>query len=81
MMTVDEDTNVRMMFKINDEHGYVYVSGKDSLVHCVSNAVGARAGKIRADDEDTRVGRNGRRDDGGAVEEMQASDAHGSRKR
>jgi len=39
IMTVDGDTDVRMMFKRNDEHGYVYVSGKDSMVHGISNVV------------------------------------------
>jgi len=43
-MAVDGDTDVRMIFMENDEHGYVYVSGKDSLVHGVSDAVDARAG-------------------------------------
>ena len=45
--------NVRMMFKRNDEHGHVHVSGQDSLVHGVSNAVRAKAGKIGAADEGT----------------------------
>ena len=69
-MAVDGDTDVRMMFKRNDEHGYVYVSGKDSLVPGVSNAVGAKAGKTGATNEGTQVGRSGRRDDGGAAEEI-----------
>ena len=68
-MAVDRDTDVRMMFKKNDEHGYVYVSGKDSLVHGVSNVVSARAGKTGAADEGTRVGRGARWDDGGSAEE------------
>ena len=72
---------MRMMFKGNDEYEYVYVSGKDSLVRDVSNAVGDRAGETRVADEGARVGRSGRRDDGGAAEEIQLSGAHGLRKR
>ena len=45
-MAVDGDTDVRIMFKGYDEHGYVYVSGKHSLVRSASSAVGARAGEL-----------------------------------
>ena len=51
IMAMDEDTDVRMMFKGNAEHGYVYVSGKDSLVCGVNNAVSARAGETGSADE------------------------------
>jgi len=30
-MEMEGDSDVRMMFKGNDEHGYVYVSGKDNI--------------------------------------------------
>ena len=36
---------MRMMFKGNDEHGYLYVGGKDSMVKRVRNGVGATAGE------------------------------------
>ena len=80
IMVVDGDMHVRMMFKGNDAYGYVYVSGKDSLLHGVSNAIGARAGETGAVDQGTRVRRSSRWDDGGGAEEIQASGAHGSRK-
>jgi len=57
------------------------MSGKDNLVRGVSNVVGARTGETRVADEGTRVRKSGGRDDGGATEEIQASGAHGSRKR
>ena len=47
-MAMEGDTNVRMMFKENDEHGYVYVSGKDNIAAHVSNNVrGKRGGQGR----------------------------------
>jgi len=57
IMVVDRDINVRMMFKGNDEHKYVYVSGKDNAVRGVTNAVVIVV----------RVGRSGKRDDGRAA--------------
>ena len=36
IMVVEGDKDVRMMFKGNDEHGYLYAGGKDSLRCCVS---------------------------------------------
>jgi len=71
---------MRMMFKGHDEHGYVYVSGKDSLVCGISNTIGTRVGEIRAVDEGTQARRSGIGDDASATEEIQASGAHGSRK-
>jgi len=49
------------------------VTGKDSLVRGISNAIGTRAGETEATSEGTRVGRSGRRDDGGATEEIKVS--------
>ena len=43
-MAVEGDTDVRMMFKGNDEHGYVYVSGKDNIAAHVNNEVGGKRG-------------------------------------
>ena len=45
VMTVERDTNMRMMFKGNDEHGYLYVGDKDILVWRVSKGEGATAGE------------------------------------
>jgi len=36
MMAVEGGTYVRMIFKGNDKHGYLYVNGKDSLRHRVN---------------------------------------------
>jgi len=44
IMTVEGDTDVRMMFKENDEQGYVYVCIKDSVAPRVSKNVSATMG-------------------------------------
>jgi len=38
-MVMVEDTDVRMMFRGDDEHGYVYISCKDNITTHVSNVV------------------------------------------
>jgi len=43
-MAVEGDTDVRMMFKRNDEHGYVYVCNKESVVPRVSKNISATTG-------------------------------------
>ena len=45
-MAVDKDTDVRIMFKGNDEHGYVYVSRKDSLVRSISSVLASERGRL-----------------------------------
>jgi len=42
IMAVEGDTDVRMMFKGNDEHSYVYVCNKESVVSRVSKNVSVR---------------------------------------
>jgi len=51
IMAMEVDTNVRMMFKENDENGYVYVSGKDNIVPHVSKDVDATMGRTGAAEE------------------------------
>ena len=51
IMAMEVNTNVRMMFKENDEHGYVYVSGKDNIVPHVSKDVDATMGRIGVAEE------------------------------
>ena len=81
IMAVEGDTDVRMIFKGNDEHGYVYVRNKNSLVWRVSKAVSATTGETGATDDGTQGGTSGRQGDGGAEEEIQASGSHRLRKR
>ena len=38
IITVKGDMDVRMMFKRNDEHGYLYEDGKSNLVQHVSKS-------------------------------------------
>ena len=40
IMAVDGDMDVRMIFIENDEHGYLYVGGKDTLRRHLSNSRG-----------------------------------------
>jgi len=40
IMAVDGNMDVRMIFIENDEHGYLYVGGKDTLRHHLSNSRG-----------------------------------------
>jgi len=42
IMAVEGDTDVRMMLKGNDEHGYVYVCNKESVVPRVRKNVRER---------------------------------------
>jgi len=44
IMAVEGNTDVRMIFKGNDEYSYVYVSNKESVVPCVSKNVNGTMG-------------------------------------
>ena len=74
-MTMEGDSDVRMMFKGNDEHGYVYVSGKDNVAAHVSNEVTGITGRT-ADADDGKAGGSAGRPGGGSEEEMELARTH-----
>ena len=82
-MALVEDTDVSMMFRGNDEHGYVYVSGKDNNAVHVSNDVGGRTGRTGEAEDGTERGRGSghRLGEAGSEEEMEVSRRHGLGKR
>ena len=60
-MAVEGDTDVRMMFKGNNEHGYVYVSNKESVVLRVRKNVRETTAGAGAGEHGTRGGTCGKR--------------------
>ena len=68
-MAMEGDSNVRMMFKGNDEHGFVYVSGKDNVAAHVRNEVMGIMGRT-GDADDGKAGGSAGRPSGGSEEEM-----------
>ena len=76
-IAVEEDMDVKMMLKGNDEHGYVYVCNKDSVMQHVSKNVSTTTGRAGAGENGTQGGTSGRRGEGAIEEEMQATEVHG----
>ena len=81
IMAIEGDIDVMMMFKGNDEHGYVYVCNKESLVPRVSKNATTTTKAAGAGAGGTLVGSSGRRADVAVEEDMGATRAHSSRKR
>ena len=80
-MAMVEDTDVRMMFRGNDEHGYVYVSGKDNIGTHVSNDVGGRMGRTGETEDGIQRGSGGRLGEAASEEQMEVSGRHDLGKR
>ena len=81
IMAIEGDTDVMMMFKGNDEHGYVYVCNKESLVPQVSKNASTTTTEAGAGGDGTLVGSSGRRAEVAIEEDMEARRAHRYRKR
>jgi len=80
-IAMEGDSDVRMMFKGNNEHGYVYVSGKDNITAHVSNEVGRKTGRTGDADDGKLGGSASRWGEGASKEEMEVARAHGLGKR
>jgi len=80
-MAMEEDTDVRKMFRGNDEHSYVYVSGKDNITAHVRNDVGGRTGRTGEAKNGKPQGSGGKRGEVASEEEIEVSGAHDLGKR
>jgi len=73
IMGVEGDVDVRMMLKGNDEHGYVYVGNKESVVPCVRKNVRERRVGEGGGEEGTVGGRCRKRQGVAVLEEMEVA--------
>ena len=73
IMAVEGDTDVRMMLKGNDEHGYVYVCNKESVVLRVKKNVRERRAREGVGEDGTGGGSCGKRHEGAVEEEMEGT--------
>jgi len=80
-MAMEGDTDVRMMFKGNDEHGYVYVSSETNIAVHVSNEVGGKTGRTAGPEVGKAGGSAGTRGEGASEEEVEVATAQGLGKR
>jgi len=78
IMAVEEDTDVRMMFKGNDEHGYVYVCNKESVVPRVRKNVRERRAGEGAGEDGRGGGSCGKRREVAMEEEMEGTGGNDS---
>ena len=73
IMAVEGDTDVRMMLKGNDEHGYVYVCNKESVVPRVRKNVRERRVGEGAAEDGRGGGSCGKRCEVAVEEEMEGT--------
>ena len=77
LLPIEGDTDVQMMFKGNDEYGYLFVGGKDGPLQQEQAGVAICEGRVRRGDDGNaccRSGRNGHDGvEGGSGRRLQAS--------
>jgi len=81
IMAVEGDTDVRMMLKENDEHWYVYVCNKESVVPRVKKNVRERRVGEGAGEDGTGGGSCGKRREVTVEEEMESTGGNDSMQR